>query len=57
MEKQQVTHKGKSYNKQLIFQWKFYRPEGNGRLYLQYRKTNKQTKSTDKITIHGKDLI
>ena len=57
MEKQQVTQKGKSYNKQLIFQWKFYRPEGNVRLYLQYRKTNKQTKSTDKITIPGKDLI
>ena len=33
-EEQQVTYKGNPI--QLIFQQKFCRPEGNGRIYLKY---------------------
>ena len=34
-EKQKITYKGIPISYQLIFQWKLYRPEGSGRIYLK----------------------
>ena len=37
-EKQKVTYKGNPICLTAIFQEKLCRPEGNGRIYLKYRK-------------------
>ena len=38
MEKQQVTYKRNPIQFTAMFQQKLCRPEGNGKIYLQYRK-------------------